>query len=182
MLSKEQSVRLLENLTEQLKLSHQHLQNNYQDINQQHLSLTEKFELISAVLAQQPPRNDALTALTTLIDNDFMDFANRESSLADEAQAILAMQAILAEIRMVNNFPSIAGKTIVSIAGGFSSGKSAFVNSFIKGQDVQLATGINPVIVVPSYVVCADEIRIKGYSYNGGSIHLKPSIYSAMSH
>lgn len=182
LLSKEQSVQLLENLTEQLKLSHQHLQNNYQDINQQHLSLTEKFELISAVLAQQPPRNDALTALTTLIDNDFMDFANRESSLADEAQAILAMQAILAEIRMVNNFPSIAGKTIVSIAGGFSSGKSAFVNSFIKGQDVQLATGINPVTVVPSYVVCADETRIKGYSYNGGSIHLKPSIYSAMSH
>lgn len=182
LLSKEQSVNLLESQTEQLKALHQHLESNYQDINQQHLSLTEKFRLVSRVLAQQPPRNDALDALTSLIDNDFMDFANRESSLADEAQAILAMQALLAELRMVNNFPSIAGKTLLSIGGGFSSGKSAFLNSFLKDRGVQLATGINPVTVVPSYVVCADETKIRGYSYNGGSIELEKHLYASLSH
>lgn len=182
LLSKEQSVTLLENLADQLRTSHQHLETNYDDINQRHLSLTEKFALVSKVLAQQPPRNDALAAFAELINNDYMDFANRESSLAGEAQAMLAMQAILAEMQMVINFPSIAGKTILSIAGGFSSGKSAFVNSFIKDQSVQLATGINPVTVVPSYVVCSDKTRIKGYSYNGGSIDLEPNLYASMSH
>ncbi|MDO2187338.1 hypothetical protein Q2434_24605, partial [Escherichia coli] len=38
LLSKEQSVCLLESMTEQLKASHQHLENNYADINKQHLS------------------------------------------------------------------------------------------------------------------------------------------------
>lgn len=182
LLSKEQSVNLLEDLANQLKTSHHHLESNYEDINQQHLSLTEKFALVSKVLAQEPPRNSALVAFAELINSDYMDFAARESSLADEAQAVLAMQATLAEMQMVTNFPSIAGKTILSIAGGFSSGKSAFVNSFIKDPSVQLATGINPVTVVPSYVVCSEETRIKGYSYNGGSIDLEPNLYASMSH
>ncbi len=182
LMSKEQSVSLLENLTDQLKSSHLHLESNYEDINQKHLSLTEKFSLVSKVLAQQPPRNDALAAFAELTNKDYMDFASRESSLAGEAQAVLAMQAILAEMQMIINFPSIAGKTILSIAGGFSSGKSAFVNSFMKDQSVKLATGINPVTVVPSYVVCSEDTRIKGHSYNGGSIDLESSLYASMSH
>jgi len=182
LLAQEQNVDLLESLTEQLKASQQHLENNYADINQQHLSLTEKFSLVSRVLAQQPPVNQELDRFANLINHDYMEFAGRESSLAAEAQAVLDMQAILAELRMLNNFPSIAGKTILSIAGGFSSGKSAFVNSFIRDSSVRLATGINPVTVVPSYVVCSEETRIKGYSYNGGAIDLEPSLYASMSH
>lgn len=182
LLSKEQSVSLLENLTEQLKTSHQYLENNYEDIRQKHLSMVEKFNLVSKVLAQPTPRNDALDDFAKLINNNYMDFASRESSLAGEAQAVLAMQTILAEMQMIANFPSIAGKTILSIAGGFSSGKSAFLNSFINDQCVKLATGINPVTVVPSYVVCSDKIQIKGYSYTGGSITLEPNLYASMSH
>lgn len=182
LLSKEQSLSLLENLTEQLKTSHQHLAENYADINKQHLSLTEKFTLVSKVLAQQPPLNESLARFDDLINHDYMKFASRESSLAGEAQALLDMQAILAEMRMLNNFPSIVGKTILSVAGGFSSGKSAFLNSFIRDESVQLATGINPVTVVPSYVVCSEETQIKGYSYNGGAIDLDPCLYKSMCH
>lgn len=182
LLSKEQNVQLLESLTEQLKASHQNLEDNYADINRQHLSLNEKFSLVSKVLAQQPPTNEALARFAELINHDYMEFASRESSLADEAQAVLEMQAILGEMQMLNNFPSIAGKTVLSIAGGFSSGKSALLNSFIRNPRVQLATGINPVTVVPSYVVCSEETRIKGYSYNGGAIDLEPSLYASMCH
>lgn len=182
LLSQEQSISLLESLTEQLKVSHQKLEGNYADINKQHLSLTEKFSLVSRVLAQQPPGNPCLEHFAELINHDYMDFASRESSLAGGAQAVLDMQAILAEMRMLNNFPGIAGKTILSIAGGFSSGKSAFVNSFISDSSVELATGINPVTVVPSYVVCSRETQIKGYSYNGGSLDLEPALYASMCH
>lgn len=182
LLSTEQNVDLLESLTEQLKASQRHLEDNYADINKQHLSLTEKFSLVSKALAQQPPGNEELAKFADLINHDYMEFASRESSLAGEAQAMLDMQAILAEMQMLNNFPSIAGKTILSIAGGFSSGKSAFVNSFIRNPSVKLATGINPVTVVPSYVVCSEETRIKGYSYNGGAIDLEPSLYASMCH
>ncbi|MEN1783480.1 hypothetical protein, partial [Pseudomonas aeruginosa] len=69
LLSKEQSVCLLESMTEQLKASHQHLENNYADINKQHLSLIEKFSLVSRVLAQQPPSNPGLERFAELINN-----------------------------------------------------------------------------------------------------------------
>lgn len=180
--STEQNVDLLESLTEQLKASQQHLENSYAVINSQHLSLTEKFSLVGRVLAQNPPGNEELAKFADLIHHDYMEFASRESSLADEAQAVLDMQKILAEVQMLNNFPSIAGKTILSIAGGFSSGKSAFVNSFIRNPNVKLATGLNPVTVVPSYVVCSEETRIKGYSHNGGAIDLEPSLYASLCH
>lgn len=182
LLSTEQNVDLLKNLTEQLKASHQRLEDNYADINKQHLSLTEKFLLVRNVLAQKPPENKELAKFADLINHNYMEFASRESSLADEAQAVLDIQAILAQMQMLVNFPSIAGKTILSIAGGFSSGKSAFVNSFIRNPSVKLATGINPVTVIPSYVVCSEETRIKGYSYNGGAIDLEPSLYASLCH
>lgn len=182
LLSTEQDVKILEILTEELKASQEHLQSSYQDINKQHLSLAEKFSLVKRVLSQQPPANEALAEFADLINCDYMDFASRESSLAGEAQAMLDMQAILAEIKLLNNFPSISGKTILSIAGGFSSGKSAFVNSFIRNSDVKLATGINPVTVVPSYVVCSEETSIKGYAYNGGAINLESKLYASMCH
>ena len=180
--SKEQSINLLESLIEELKASHLHLEENYADINKQHLSLSDKFTLVSRILAQQPPANEALDYFAYLMNHDYIRFASHESSLAGEAQAVLDMQAILAEMKLLNNFPSIADKTIVSIAGGFSSGKSAFINSFVHSESVQLATGLNPVTVVPSYVVCSEETQIKGYSYNGGGIDLEPCLYKSISH
>lgn len=182
LLSTKQNADLQESLNEQLKASQQHLENNYADINKQHLSLTEKFSLVRKVLAQKSPDNEELAKFADLINHDYMEFASRESSLAGEAQAVLDMQTILAEMQMLNNFPSIADKTILSIAGGFSSGKSAFINSFIRNPSVKLATGINPVTVVPSYVVCSEETQIKGYSYNGGAIDLELSLYASLCH
>lgn len=182
LLSREQSISLLESLTEQLKRSHRCLEENYADINSQHLSLTEKFSLVSNLLAQHPRANETLAAFERLVNQDYMEFAGRESSLADEAKAVLEMQEILADMQMLNNFPNIAGKTVLSIAGGFSSGKSEFVNSFIRNPSVQLATGINAVTVVPSYVICAEDVRIKGHSYSGGSIDLEPALYASMRH
>lgn len=182
LLHQEQSVGLLKQQIEKNQILLQRQENEYTHINQHYLSLNEKFSLVSKILALQPPENEKLTTLYNLINHDYMEFANRESSLAGEAQAVLDMQSILSEMQMLNNFPSIAGKTILSIAGGFSSGKSAFLNSFIRNQNVQLATGINPVTVIPSYLVHSDETRIKAYSYNGGAIDLEPSLYASLSH
>jgi GTPase SAR1 family protein len=182
LLVKEQHVSMLEELTSQLKHSHASLETNYEDISQQHLSLRQKSDLIKNILAQEPAHNLALTKFAQLINDDYMNFAGREASLAEEAQAMVEIQGILSELQMIMDFPSISGKRILGVAGGFSSGKSAFVNSFIKNQAVQLATGLNPVTVVPSYVICSEQVRIRGYSYSGGSIELDSKLYASLSH
>src|SRR5690606_12197606 len=96
----------------------------------------------------------------------------REASLTDDAGALLELQAIHRELELVVDFPSARDKTLVAIAGGFSSGKSRFINSFIQTDEVKLAVGMNPVTVVPSYVVCGAQPGVRGYSANGGSFTL----------
>jgi len=182
LLSKEERFSLLEEIEKQLKASHISLKTSYDDISQQHLTLSEKFDFVRHILAELPPHNQGLTEFAHLINDEYMNFASRESSLAEEAQAMVEMQGILAELQINTHFSSIAGKNILGIAGGFSSGKSAFINSFIKDQSVQLATGINPVTVVPSYIVCSQQTCIKGYSYSGGSIELDGKFYTTLSH
>lgn len=179
---KENFIAILEQEKEQLTIAVQKQEKNFEDVSQAHMTLTEKFGLVSQILASKPPKNEGLYKLSCLIQNDFLAFANSVSSLADEASALIEIQKILSEIEMLNKFPSITGKTILSIAGGFSSGKSEFLNSFITNQSVRLATGLNPVTVIPSYVVCSEETKIKAYSKNGGGINLKPKIYESLSH
>jgi hypothetical protein len=102
--------------------------------------------------------------------------------LADEAGALLELQAIHQEMELIVDFPGARGKNLLAIAGGFSSGKSRFINSFIRGGEVSLAVGMNPVTVVPSYVICAQKPRIRGYGVNGGSIELSEKLYASLSH
>ncbi|MBR0061726.1 MAG: dynamin family protein, partial [Selenomonadaceae bacterium] len=53
-------------------------------------------------------------------------------------------------------FNQLIGKKIVALGGGFSSGKSTFLNSFL-GEMKILPTAINPSTSVPTYVISGDR-------------------------
>jgi hypothetical protein len=180
--SSRQSIALLQETNEQWATSQAGMQQNLQHITNQHLTLREKFELVQQVLALEPPANAGLGRFAQLIAHEYLQFAANESSLADEAGALLELQAIHRELELVVNFPSARGKTLMAVAGGFSSGKSRFINSFMTDGGVKLAVGMNPVTVVPSYVVCSDEPQIRGYAANGGSLTLNEALYTSLSH
>jgi len=180
--SSRQSIALLQETNEQWEVSQAGLQQNLAQMEHQHLTLREKFELLQRVLALEPPANDGLGKFASLIQHDYLQFAAQESSLADEAGALLELQAIHRELELVVEFPSARGKTLLAVAGGFSSGKSRFINSFIQGGDIKLAVGMNPVTVVPSYIVCGAEPNVRGYSANGGSFMLGSELYATLSH
>jgi hypothetical protein len=177
-----QSIAVLQETNKQWESSQAGLQQNLQHMTNQHLTLREKFELVQRVLALEPPANTGLGRFAELIEHDYLQFAAQESSLADEAGALLELQAIHRELELVVNFPGARGKTLLAVAGGFSSGKSRFINSFITGESVKLAVGMNPVTVVPSYVVCSDEPQVRGYAANGGSLTLSETLYTSLSH
>lgn len=180
--SNRQSIALLHETNEQWATSQAGLQENLQQITNQHLTLREKFELVQRILALQTPANTGLENFAQLIHEDYRRFAAQESSLADEAGALLELQAIHRELELIVDFPSARGKTLLAIAGGYSSGKSRFINSFISGGEVTLAVGMNPVTVVPSYVVCGEQPKIRGYAANGGSFNLSKKLYASLSH
>ncbi len=92
------------------------------------------------------------------------------------------LRTIERELAVLVDFPEIAERTIVSIVGSFNSGKSTFINSFIKDAEIQLAVGLRPVTVIPTYVFAVDQPVIRGYSTSGGFAKLDPKLYRELSH
>lgn len=176
------NLQALEDLKQELDESHQQLQHDYTHLHQDNLTLNERFSLVQSALSAQASKNEGTEAFHHLLHDGYAKFATEVFSLNDKTSAFLALQQVLNELEQVNAFPASAGKSIIGVAGGFSSGKSEFINSFIKDSSLKLATGLNPVTIIPSFIVCAPYSRICGYANNGGKIPLSISIYNALSH
>jgi hypothetical protein len=144
--------------------------------------IQDKYDLVSSLLATKGVVDPNLKEFKEILYGEFFVFANKEASLADEADAILKLQSIERELELIVNFPIVHSKTIIAIGGGFSSGKSAFVNSFFEQHHIELPIGIEPVTAIPTYVVSGNENEIKGFSNNGNAIKIDKNFYSKLSH
>jgi hypothetical protein len=147
-----------------------------------HSRVTSKMELVSSLLSSRPLLSDGLSEFKRILYGDFLDFANRESSLAEEAKALLLMQDIERDLETVVAYPEIFMKNIVAIGGGFSSGKSALASSFFSSSEIQIPIGIEPVTAIPTYIVSHKTESITGFSVNGGTVALDASTYGRLSH
>ncbi len=172
----------LQQLYEEEQQQHAQLSDEFQALAQRHGDTWTRFQLISQLLAVRPQESAGLARFRALLANDYMMFADNESSLAAEAKALTMLQSIQQELALLVGFPDVHERTIVGIVGGFSSGKSEFINSFIRDPEVRLAVGMQPVTTIPSYVLATDERMIRGYSANGGHINLDVDFYKSISH
>lgn len=151
-------------------------------IQEQHDITQSRYELISQLLKAEPKSNSGLADYKQLLNTDYMLFASEVSSEKEEANALLQLQAIETELELIVGFPDIYSKNILAVAGGFSSGKSEFINGFIATPDIKLTVGINPVTAIPAYVVRSSELVINAYSSKGGAIEIGKEGYGQISH
>jgi GTPase SAR1 family protein len=151
-------------------------------LEERYAGLRERHDLVACLLNVRAPVTPGLARLRELIDQDYMAFANEEQSLAEEAEALLLLQGVLEDLRLLSCFPAIYGKRRVAIAGSFSAGKSELVNSFIGDASVRLAVGVEPVTAIPTYVVAAPNVAIHAYGASGGALALSASMYKRISH
>jgi hypothetical protein len=143
---------------------------------------TRKFELVSAALGAKVAESKTIQNFYSLARNDFREFCNHEAAVNDII-AYQQFQQIIAEMRLFANCPALHSKTIGAVGGGFSSGKSAFINSLIdSGAGVRLAEGIRPVTAIPSYVLRDDLAHIRGVNEKGGSFDIALETYHEISH
>jgi exonuclease VII small subunit len=139
------------------------------------------FELVSDALEARPVANAFIDEFDSLIKNDFVKFCDIEPGLNDTIP-LQKLQQVLKEMRTIANCPALHSKSIGAVGGGFSSGKSSFLNSFLTGSGIRLAEGIRPVTAIPSYVMCDDDPRITGITYKGGRFEISHEMYNAISH
>ena len=74
--------------------------------------------------------------------------------------------------------------TQIVVAGGFSSGKSSFLNKLTKSANL-LPTGVEPVSVVKTYLYCSSNnksVSVKGVNLKNVLVDLNPGVLQAIQH
>ncbi|GAA8506071.1 hypothetical protein HpDR57_18330 [Helicobacter pylori] len=92
-------------------------------------------------------------------------------SLKEKEIALLTLQEIQKELQLVASYPSLFQKTIVAVGGGFSAGKSTFLNNLL-GLKLKLPEDMNPTTAIPTYCLKGKKEVLMGFSQNGGMVEL----------
>jgi len=140
------------------------------------------FDLVSEALRAEPVENNLIKEFASLIDNEYSKELCNNVSGVNDAENLKVMQQILEEMKLIANCPELHSKDIGAVGGGFSSGKSSFINSFFVGSKVKLAEGIKPVTAIPSYVISDHDSTIHGISFRGGRFPITIDLYKEISH
>lgn len=132
--------------------------------------LKERYDLIARILNAKT-NNEGLEEYQQILDNEFLEFASGVDSLKEKEIALLALQEIKKELQLVASYPSLFQKTIVAVGGGFSAGKSTFLNNLL-GLKLKLPEDMNPTTAIPTYCLKGKREVLMGFSQNGGMVEL----------
>lgn len=143
-------------------------QDNHQNNHQ--VGLKERYDLIARILNARI-ENEGLEEYQSVLDNEFLEFASGVDSLKEKEIALLTLQEIQKELQLVASYPSLFQKTIVAVGGGFSAGKSTFLNNLL-GLKLKLPEDMNPTTAIPTYCLKGEREVLMGFSQNGGMVEL----------
>ncbi len=132
--------------------------------------LKERYDLIARILNAKT-NNEGLEEYQQILDNEFLEFASGVDSLKEKEIALLTLQEIKKELQLVASYPSLFQKTIVAVGGGFSTGKSTFLNNLL-GLKLKLPEDMNPTTAIPTYCLKGKKEVLMGFSQNGGMVEL----------
>ncbi|GAA8342823.1 acyl carrier protein [Helicobacter pylori] len=132
--------------------------------------LKERYDLIARILNAKT-NNEGLEEYQQILDNEFLEFASGVDSLKEKEIALLMLQEIKKELQLVASYPSLFQKTIVAVGGGFSAGKSTFLNNLL-GLKLKLPEDMNPTTAIPTYCLKGKREVLMGFSQNGGMVEL----------
>ena len=133
--------------------------------------LETKLKLVSMLLSSRS-NNEGVILFKNVLYNDFLEFANKEDTVANEAELFLDLQHIEKELELISAYPDLHVKTLIAVGGGFSAGKSEFISSFIKGK-IKLPVGVIPTTAIPTYVLNDNQDKFIGCSARGGIINFR---------
>ncbi|GAA8469264.1 hypothetical protein HpBT249_12850 [Helicobacter pylori] len=134
------------------------------------VELKERYGLIARILNARI-ENERLEEYQSILNNEFLEFASGVDSLKEKEIALLALQEIKKELQLVESYPSLFHKNMVAVGGGFSAGKSAFLNNLL-GLKLKLPEHMNPTTAIPTYCLKGEKEVLMGFSQNGGMVEL----------
>lgn len=143
----------------------------------------DRFDFVARILAAPPLSNEGLSQFRQLLQEDMRALlSNTELPSAVAAEVLYRLHAVADRMELMTSSPSVLDKCVVAVAGGFSSGKSSFISSFMEGSAIKLPVGIDPMTSIPTYVVSGKRGTIHGYTDKGGVIDIPLDLYARLSH
>ncbi len=112
--------------------------------------------------------NEGLAEYQRILDNEFLAFSN-EVEFKEQAVALRALQELDNELQLVASYPSLFQKSMVAVGGGFSAGKSSFLNHLL---GLNLPIGLDKTTAIPTYCLKSKKEVLMGFSQNGGVVEL----------
>ncbi len=138
--------------------------------NNHQVGLKERYDLIARILNARI-ENEGLEEYQSVLDTEFLEFASGVDSLKEKEIALLTLQEIKKELQLVASYPSLFQKNMVAVGGGFSAGKSTFLNNLL-GLKLKLPEHMDPTTAIPTYCLKGKKEVLMGFSQNGGMVEL----------
>ena len=145
--------------------------------------LATRYTFVTDILSALPTVASEPEKFQQLLEQDVRGLlSNVTISSTIATEVLFRLQAILDKLKLLISSTAVHEKTVVAVGGGYSSGKSSFVTSFIEDQSLRLPVGIEPITSIPTYVASASGSVIRGHTWNGGVINIDPALYGQLSH
>lgn len=142
-----------------------------------------RFQLVSKLISTPETIEGAARAFLDfeeMIRKDFLRLTG-EIGIPGESRLFNNLLLLLSDLRDLVEFPHLANKNVLAIGGGFSSGKSRFINAIL-GGDKLLPTGINPTTAIPTFLTFGDSEAIRSLNTFNRSEILSREDFKAISH
>ncbi|HEF7224073.1 TPA: dynamin family protein [Campylobacter jejuni] len=162
----------------------ENLNNELKEKEKELAEINLKYQITSNVLNAKN-HNKHLEQFKNCLYVDWYNFSIEGVDLNDEVEAFIKLQQIEKKLELICAYPKLYENTIIAVGGGFSSGKSEFISSFIEDQELKLATDIKPTTAIPTYVFHDEENKVLACTKNGAFFNLQnieDKIYSKLSH
>ncbi|TLD95754.1 hypothetical protein LS71_007890 [Helicobacter jaachi] len=179
----EEKFKKLNVLHRDLVLKYESLETNLSENMKNLEDLNLKFQIVSNVL-QATNHNEHLKAFSQSLE-EWVKFSSEGVDLNDEIEIFLKLKNIEKKLELVCAYPKLYQNPIIAVGGGFSSGKSEFISSFIEDENFKLAIDIKPTTAIPAYVFNDEDSKVLANTYKEAFVNLdeiQKGIYSQFSH
>lgn len=151
----------------------------YDEVNEQ---LLKSFNLLCNIVRQKSPDQKmkvSLSRLNTLINKKIPDTLKKNAP-DDFFELYTDFKSEYDKFKDFILYDKLIGKNIIAIGGGFSSGKSSFLNALM-GKRV-LPADIDPSTSVPTYIMKGPKHEVQGINIFDAKVSMQPRDIKKIAH
>lgn len=144
--------------------------------------LVKNFELLCAIIKQDTSGNKLkvdLSKIEKLINKKIPDTLKRNAP-EDFYELYMDFKLEYEKFRDFILYDKLIGKNVIALGGGFSSGKSSFLNALM-GRSV-LPADIDPSTSVPTYIVKGEKHEVMGINVFDSKVQMQPRDIKKIAH